>query len=176
MKQLTIAIQNPTGLHARPAKVFVNVAKGYQSDIRVFHGEKKANAKSLISLLTLGVEPGSQITIEVKGSDEEQALRALEEAVQSGLGEEELLEKVAQEKSSDQENALPEPEENAQAKLDVVPLNMIQGIAGAPGIAIGQVYHLKRTEIKVEETFEGESAEETQLNEAIEKAKGASGL
>ena len=172
MKQITIAIQNPTGLHARPAKVFVNVAKEYQSDIRVFHGAKKANAKSLISLLTLGVEPGSQIKIEVDGSDELEALRAIEEAVQSGLGEEEFLEKVAQEKNPDQEIVLTEPKKVPQPKRDVISVNMIQGIAGAPGIAIGPVYHLKRTEIKVEETFEGESIEENQFKEAVEKAKG----
>ena len=56
MKEQELTIHNPTGLHARPAKVFVNTAKQYKSDIRVQHGAKKANAKSLISMLTLGVE------------------------------------------------------------------------------------------------------------------------
>ncbi len=52
MKQLDLIIQNPTGLHARPAAVFVNTAKQFQANIRVQHGPKKANAKSVISVLT----------------------------------------------------------------------------------------------------------------------------
>ena len=95
MKQLEIIIQNPTGLHARPAKIFVNLAKQYKSDIRVFHGEKKANAKSLISMLTLGVQSGNTIRIEADGEDEDVAIVAIEEAIEGGLGEEELIEQVA---------------------------------------------------------------------------------
>ena len=52
MKQLEIVIQNPTGLHARPAKVLVKLAKQFQSDIKIKHGEKTANAKSMVSVLT----------------------------------------------------------------------------------------------------------------------------
>ena len=91
MKQLDITIQNPTGLHARPAKIFVNTAKQFKSDIRVQHGEKKANAKSLISMLTLGVETGSEIRILVDGVDEDEAIGVLETAVLSGLGESEHI-------------------------------------------------------------------------------------
>jgi len=172
MKQLEMVIQNPTGLHARPAKVFVNIAKEYQSDIRVFHGEKKANAKSLISLLTLGVEKGSQILIQVDGDDEAEALIALEAAVLSGLGEEELVEKFSQETQAKPQKA-PKPVEKPVAPdPKTVDVNHIQGIAGAPGIAIGPIYHLKQAEIKVEETFESESEEKNQLQKAIETAKG----
>ena len=173
MKQLEIVIQNPTGLHARPAKIFVNLAKQYQSDIRVFHGEKKANAKSLISMLTLGVQSGNTIRIEADGEDEDVAIVAIEEAIEGGLGEEELIEQVAAETEPVQEEEKPIKGKQAQNESDApLPENMIQGIAGAPGIAIGPIYHLKRTEIKVEETFESESEEKNQLQEAIEKAKG----
>ncbi len=98
MKQLDIVIQNPTGLHARPAKIFVNTAKQFKSDIRVQHGEKKANAKSLISMLTLGVETGSEIRILVDGVDEDEAMEVLETAVLSGLGESEHIEAAAQQR------------------------------------------------------------------------------
>ena len=173
MKQLEIIIQNPTGLHARPAKIFVNLAKQYKSDIRVFHGEKKANAKSLISMLTLGVQSGNTIRIEADGEDEDVAIVAIEEAIEGGLGEEELIEQVAAETEPVQEEEKPIKGKQAQNESDApLPENMIQGIAGAPGIAIGPIYHLKRTEIKVEETFESESEEKNQLQEAIEKAKG----
>ncbi len=76
-----LVIQNRTGLHARPAREFVNLAKRFQSDVRVLHGAKKANGKSLVSLLTLGVKRGSAIRIEVAGADEAEALAALAAAV-----------------------------------------------------------------------------------------------
>ena len=175
MKQLETVIKNPTGLHARPAKVFVKIAKKYQANIRVFHGEKKANAKSMISLLTLGVENGSTIRIEADGEDEDVALVALIQAVEDGLGEEELIGRVAAETDSVQAESV--PDERKQAPVESVPPppldeNMLKGIPGAPGIAIGPIYHFKKTEITVEETFENESAEKNQLQTAIEQAKG----
>src|SRR5262245_14437265 len=88
MKQLDLVIRNKTGLHARPARVFVDIAKQFQSTIRVGHGEKQVNAKSLISVLTLGVASGQRISIDVDGADEAAAVAALEAAVWSGLGEE----------------------------------------------------------------------------------------
>ena len=60
MKKVDLIIQNVTGLHARPARAFVDIAKQFKSEIRVRYGKKKANAKSMIGLLTLGVEPGGK--------------------------------------------------------------------------------------------------------------------
>src|SRR5512136_149270 len=84
---IELVIRNRTGLHARPAKEFVNLAKRFAADIRVHHGGRKANGKSLVSLLTLGVKKGSAIRVEAEGADREAALRALAEAVEAGLGE-----------------------------------------------------------------------------------------
>lgn len=165
MKQLNIVIQNPTGLHARPAKIFVNTAKQFQSDIRVQHGAKKANAKSLISMLTLGVEAGTEISILVDGSDEEAALMALETAVSSGLGEEELLH------HNNHKPITTTPEVAPPLPLAASD-NLIRGIAAAPGIAIGPIFQLKHAEVTITETFSGASAEETRLLEAIEQARG----
>ena len=172
MKQLDILIQNPTGLHARPAKTFVNVAKEFKANIKVYHNEKMANAKSLISLLTLGVKSGSQIKIEADGEDEEQALAALESAVISGLGEGELLEDTSKETPVEAPSPAKKEDQQPQPQMDSIPENQVHGIAGAPGIAIGPVFRHVRTEIKVEETYEGESIEKNQLQSAIEKAKG----
>lgn len=165
MKQLNIVIQNPTGLHARPAKIFVNTAKQFQSDIRVQHGAKKANAKSLISMLTLGVEAGTEISILVDGSDEEAALMALETAVSSGLGEEEL-------RHHNNHKPITTTPEVAPPLPLAASDNLIRGIAAAPGIAIGPIFQLKHAEVTITETFSGASAEETRLLEAIEQARG----
>ncbi len=88
MKELTLLVHNPTGLHARPAKVLAKTAKEYKSDIVVWNGAKKANAKSMVSILTLGVEPGTTIRFEINGEDEAIAAQTLEDLVSSGLGEE----------------------------------------------------------------------------------------
>ncbi|MCA9923814.1 MAG: HPr family phosphocarrier protein, partial [Anaerolineales bacterium] len=173
MKQLDITIQNPTGLHARPAKIFVNTAKQFKSDIRVQHGEKKANAKSLISMLTLGVETGSEIRILVDGVDEDEAIGVLETAVLSGLGE---SEHIAANKKQETDNGhkqtnkqTSQPPTNGQQPAVG---NQIKGIAAAPGIAIGPVYQFKQSELEIEETFAGSSEEQTRLQEAIERARG----
>ena len=83
MKQIELVIQNQTGLHARPAKVLVNLAKQFKSSISLLHGSKKANAKSMVSVLTLGAAKGSNITLQVDGVDEEQALADIEAAIRS---------------------------------------------------------------------------------------------
>src|SRR5512138_3866066 len=88
MKQIELVIQNRTGLHARPAKVLVNLAKQFQSDVRIIYGEKKVNAKSMVSVLTLGASCGVQITLVVSGEDEDKALVEIEAAIRAGLGDE----------------------------------------------------------------------------------------
>ena len=166
MKQIEVVIHNPTGLHARPAKVFVNTAKQYEADIRVEHGSKKANAKSLISMLTLGVESGSQIRILVDGADEEVAMKALETIVSNGLGEGDMLE---------EESPQPPPKPtNGQKPSPVeveIAANMLKGIPAAPGIAIGPIFLLQHEEIEIDETFQGASAEQERLQKAIERAR-----
>ena len=77
MEEFNFVIQNQTGLHARPAKTLANLAKTFQSSIFIQHGSKRANAKSLVSLLTLGVEQGSRIQMFVEGADEKEAVEAL---------------------------------------------------------------------------------------------------
>lgn len=164
MKQVDIVIHNPTGLHARPAKEFVNIAKKYKSDIRVVHGPKKANAKSMISMLTLGVENGGEISILVDGEDEDAALAALETAVASGLGEGEAEAPTPTKKPEPAKEPTPPPVE--------LPANVLKGIAAAPGIAIGPLYRLQHEEIQIEESFQSVAAEQERLDKAIERARG----
>lgn len=85
MKALDINLNNQSGLHARPAKNFMNLAKQFSAEINVYYGEKKANGKSMLSLLTLGAESGSQICIEVEGEDEDAAFMALKEGIEQGF-------------------------------------------------------------------------------------------
>ena len=79
-------IVGSAGMHARPATVFADLATQFQSDIRVQYGTKIANGKSMASILKLGTPCGEPIRIIASGADAEAALRALKEAVDSGLG------------------------------------------------------------------------------------------
>lgn len=80
-------IQNKTGLHARPANLFVSAAKKFKSDISVEKDSKKANAKSIITILTLGAVKGNIVTISAEGIDEEAAVKELVSLIESGFGE-----------------------------------------------------------------------------------------
>lgn len=164
MKELDLLIQNPTGLHARPAKVFVKAAKQFQSDIRVQHGPKKANAKSLISMLTLGVECGSAIRIIVNGADEDEAAAALGQLVAEGLGEGELIEAEATAVPAQTPPADPAP---------VTPLtkNQIRAIAASPGIAIGPVFRLRQQTLAVDGAFSSVAEETARLQTAVAAAQ-----
>jgi phosphocarrier protein len=87
MAETTITVAHEVGLHARPASLFVQKSKQFTSDIRVKFGETVANAKSIMSILTLGVCQGGMITISAQGEDEEEALASLVALVESNFGE-----------------------------------------------------------------------------------------
>ncbi len=79
---------NKTGLHARPAALFVQEASKYKSDIKVEKDGKQVNAKSIMGILSLGVAQGTKIKITANGVDEKDALDALVKLVASKFGEE----------------------------------------------------------------------------------------
>ncbi|UYZ12262.1 HPr family phosphocarrier protein [Brevibacillus sp. WF146] len=85
-KQVTVL--NKTGLHARPASMFVKLAARYRSDIYLIHGEKQANAKSIISVMTLAAGKGTVLTLRAEGPDEAEAVDALAALIESKFGEE----------------------------------------------------------------------------------------
>jgi phosphotransferase system HPr (HPr) family protein len=87
---LELDVRNPSGLHARPAAVFVRAACTFQSEIQVENlttGSPPVTAKSIIGVLSLGVLTGHRIRVRVDGEDEEPASAILRSLVESGLGE-----------------------------------------------------------------------------------------
>ncbi|MGB0129250.1 MAG: HPr family phosphocarrier protein, partial [Rhodocyclaceae bacterium] len=76
-KWVDVALIGSTGLHARPATAFVEIAKQFQAEVRVRHVSKVANGKSLVSLLKLGADEHASIRIMARGIDEDAALAAL---------------------------------------------------------------------------------------------------
>ncbi|MBO5228605.1 MAG: HPr family phosphocarrier protein [Lachnospiraceae bacterium] len=75
-KKMTIAI--PTGLEARPVALLVQIASQYDSSIYVEHENKKVNAKSIMGMMTLGLNTGEEVVITANGSDEETAIAGIE--------------------------------------------------------------------------------------------------
>ncbi|MCR5591872.1 MAG: HPr family phosphocarrier protein [Lachnospiraceae bacterium] len=82
-----VVIKNPTGLHLRPAGILCKEAMKYKSLITFSFRESTANAKSVLSVLGACVKCGDEIEFVCDGVDEEEALQALINAVDSGLGE-----------------------------------------------------------------------------------------
>ncbi len=77
------------GLHVRPARVFVEEARKYESRIYLEKdGEQPVNGKSIMSVLTLAAGPGSIVYLEVDGPDEEECFAVLEDLLVNGLKEE----------------------------------------------------------------------------------------
>ncbi|SDD32468.1 phosphocarrier protein [Paenibacillus sp. UNCCL117] len=72
-----VRVNHAEGLHARPAADIMKLAGQYQSRLSVVHGGKSANAKSMVSLLRLGVQQGQSVVVRAEGPDEEEALTAL---------------------------------------------------------------------------------------------------
>jgi len=87
MPEITLTVRHEVGLHARPAAMFVQTARRFESDVRVTHDEREANGKSILNVLTLGANQGAVITIRAEGEDAEQALAALEALVEDNFGE-----------------------------------------------------------------------------------------
>ena len=82
-----IVIKNPTGLHLRPAGILCKEAMEYKSLITFRFRENTANAKSVLSVLGACVKSGDEIELMCEGEDEEEALKALINAIENGLGE-----------------------------------------------------------------------------------------
>ncbi len=81
-----IVIKNPTGLHLRPAGELSNLAASFQSSILICKGEKSADAKSLLALLGACIKVGDEVEFVCEGEDEQEALDAVINLVESGLG------------------------------------------------------------------------------------------
>ncbi len=150
-------IPNPTGLHARPATAFVDIAREYRAAVRVRRGSDVADGKSLMALLQLGAEHGAQVRVSAEGPDAEAALRALQQGMLSGLGE-----------GEDHAEVRP------VADHGWVPQHagtVITGISAADGLAIGVIRQHARAELTIQDTSEGTEREGDRLQAALNTAQ-----
>jgi phosphocarrier protein len=84
-----LKIINKHGLHARPAAQFVKIAGRFKSNIKVVKDGLEVNGKSIMGIMMLAAEPGSEITLLIEGEDEEEAFEALKELISQKFYEDE---------------------------------------------------------------------------------------
>ena len=87
MREQTVAVVNPLGLHARPAAQLVKLASNFTSEIQLVKDGVPVNGKSIMGVMILAAECGSTLTVRAEGADAEAAVAALVELVASGFGE-----------------------------------------------------------------------------------------
>ena len=83
----TLTVVNPSGLLLRPAGVLSQAAMKFKCDVIIECGDKKIVAKSVLNVMAAGIKSGTEINLICDGEDEEEALKTLSEAIESGLGE-----------------------------------------------------------------------------------------
>ena len=82
-----ITIKNPTGLHMRPAGIFVKTVTPFKSNVSFEIRGQTYNAKSMINVLSAAVKSGDEIELRIEGEDEQACMDAVVAAIESGLGE-----------------------------------------------------------------------------------------
>lgn len=85
MKEFDYVIADPVGVHARPAGLLVKKASEFKSEIIISNGEKSAETKKLISLMSLGIRNGDKIHCRIEGEDEEGALLEMQNFFRENL-------------------------------------------------------------------------------------------
>ncbi|NLW28430.1 MAG: phosphocarrier protein HPr [Erysipelothrix sp.] len=83
MKEKTVLVIDPVGLHARPATVAVNAASKFKSEVKITYKGRSVNMKSIMGVMSLGIPTQSEITISTEGDDEEDAIVAIEEVLRT---------------------------------------------------------------------------------------------
>lgn len=90
VRSVEVEVRNPSGIHARPAAIFVKGAAAYASKITIENltsARPPFDAKSMLGLLQTAAKQGHRVRITATGNDEERAVDGLRELIESGLGE-----------------------------------------------------------------------------------------
>ncbi len=161
--ELTRAIVVPLahGLHARPAARVAELAKRFQAEVSLMALNRRANARSPVGIMSLGLRHGDAATLVAAGPDAAAALEALAELIEGGMGEGALVRKPGA--------ALPLAE-SAPAKR--AGLAQLKGVMASPGLAVGKAVRLFVEELAVVEAGQGAAQERAALDAAIAAVAG----
>lgn len=155
-----ICIFDPTGLHARPASVIVNVAKKYNSKIDLEYHGQRANAKSVVGIMGLEVLGNQEVYFIACGGDAEMAIDQLSKELNKQM---ELAYDNIKSLIQDKNIAIP-------AEINNDP-NVLVGVSASPGLAVGKILQLKSESLNIPEKGESQDKEEKKLEQAIHAAK-----
>lgn len=164
MESVELPVLNPSGLHARPAALFVRTAMRFRAEItvqNVTHSRPAANAKSMMDVAARGTAwQGERIRIVAQGEDAAEAIAALRQLVESGFGEME-----APTPPSPSPTAVSAPvEERLTGQLRGIPAS--EGIAVAPAL----LYRPRILEIERRQVLDV-AAEMERLHRALQRAR-----
>jgi len=161
-----IVIPNPTGLHARPAAVLANMAKSFQSAIKLQMGDRQANARSVTAIMGLEVTHSAKVQVLASGPDAAAAVEKLSRVLREGCGDEGCVPAPAPATTTISPSAAPAPRRKSNDPF------VLSGVPASPGFAVGEVFQVRRTEIVVTEAGAGVKDEHRRLEAAIATAQG----
>ncbi|SAM33791.1 phosphoenolpyruvate--protein phosphotransferase [Pseudomonas sp. 1 R 17] len=145
-----LTLPNANGLHARPAAVFAQAAKGFNASIYLHKQTQSANAKSLVAIMALQTVQGDTLQVSAAGDDAEAAIQALVALLLEGCGE-----------------AIAAPAAQLEAPVPVSSATLLRGVCASPGSAFGQVVQVAEPELKVTEQGAGEAFERGALDRGL---------
>ncbi|QJI27507.1 phosphoenolpyruvate--protein phosphotransferase [Pseudomonas sp. ADAK18] len=152
-----LTLPNANGLHARPAAVFAQAAKGFKASIYLHKQTQSANAKSLVAIMALQTVQGDTLQVSAAGDDAEAAIKALVTLLAEGCGETVVAAPVE----------TPEPVAPASSP------SLLRGVCASPGSAFGQVVQVAEPELDITEAGAGEAVERVALVSGLLQATEA---
>jgi len=87
MIERKVVIKNKAGMHTRPASILVKIASKFKSDFYIIKDNFQINGKSIIGVMSLAAEYGSEVTLRFDGADEEKAAEEITKYFEEGFGE-----------------------------------------------------------------------------------------
>ena len=148
-----LTLPNANGLHARPAAVLAQAAKGFSASIYLHKQTQSANAKSLVAIMALQTVHGDTLQVSAAGTDADAAIKALVELLAQGCGE-----------------TVAAP---AEVIEPVSSSTLLRGVCASPGSAFGQVVQVTEPVLNITEPGSGEAAERGALQRGLLAASEA---
>ena len=148
-----LTLPNANGLHARPAAVLAQAAKGFNASIYLHKQTQSANAKSLVAIMALQTVHGDTLQVSAAGADAEAAIKALVALLAEGCGE-----------------TVAAP---AEVIEPVLSSTLLRGVCASPGSAFGQVVQVTEPALNITELGSGEAAERGALQRGLLAASEA---
>ncbi|NVZ84119.1 phosphoenolpyruvate--protein phosphotransferase [Pseudomonas yamanorum] len=151
-----LTLPNANGLHARPAAVFAQAAKGFNASIYLHKQTQSANAKSLVAIMALQTEQGDTLQVSAAGDDADAAITALVALLADGCGE-----------------TVAAQVEGVEPVLPESSATLLRGVCASPGSAFGQVVQVAEPDLNITEAGAGEAVERAALERGLHEATEA---